>query len=184
MSTYFSGIFQTSKTPYIGYNSSGRGIPDISAQSTRYEVVIGGKIRIISGTSASAPVIAGMISLVNAGRLAAGKNSVGWFNPLLYTYYQSFTNDITEGKNNCVAQSSLPCCPQGFSATTGWDPTTGWGTIDYSRFKVFMSGIDRTRNPTERPTASPTKAPTVRPTRKPTRKPTQAPTRRMKLRIP
>lgn len=127
-----------------------------------------------------------MISLVNAARLADGKSSVGWFNPILYAYYQSFTNDITEGKNNCVAQSSLPCCPQGFSATPGWDPTTGWGTVDFSRFKAFMSGINITRNPAVKPTASPTKAPTAKPTQNPTSKPTirssQAPTRRIKLR--
>ncbi len=46
--------------------------------------------------------IVGMLSLVNSQRVAAGKSTLGWVNPLLYKYYDSFTNDITEGdKNNC-----------------------------------------------------------------------------------
>ena len=36
------------------------------------------------GTSASTPVFAGMLSLINSRRLAAGKSSVGFANPALY----------------------------------------------------------------------------------------------------
>ena len=35
----------------------------------------------------------------------------------------SWANDIKEGYNNCTA--SAVCCPQGFHATTGWDPLSG-----------------------------------------------------------
>ena len=88
-----------------GYNAAGRGYPDISVAGTNYLVVIGGYYYSISGTSASAPVVAGMISLVNAARLALNKPAIGWLNPTLYTYYksQSYIRDVTSGKNNCVA---------------------------------------------------------------------------------
>jgi hypothetical protein len=48
--------------------------------------------------SASTPVIAGFVSLVNAARLAVGKSSLGWLNPSIYAYGVQFTYDITSGK--------------------------------------------------------------------------------------
>jgi len=44
------------------YNASGRGFPDISAQSHNFRVVVGGTVKGISGTSAAAPVVAGIVS--------------------------------------------------------------------------------------------------------------------------
>lgn len=43
-----------------GYPTDGRGIPDISAVATSYSVVIDGKLRLASGTSAACPVMAGI----------------------------------------------------------------------------------------------------------------------------
>lgn len=94
----------------------------------------------ISGTSASAPVFAGMVSLVNAARLEQGKGPLGWLNPALYQQASSFIRDISEGNNNCVplatgSSVSVPiCCTQGFAATTGWDPVTGLGSVDFASF--------------------------------------------------
>lgn len=41
----------------------GRGYPDISAMGNAYPIVVGGKIVLVSGTSVSAPVVAGMVSV-------------------------------------------------------------------------------------------------------------------------
>lgn len=84
------------------------------------------------GTSASAPVFGGMVSLVNAARKAAGKSSLGWINPALYAFASKFTKDITSGNNKCKVNGSpgtSTCCSQGFYAAQGWDPVTGLGSV-------------------------------------------------------
>ena len=40
-----------------------------------------GQFSDVFGTSASAPVVASMITLINDARIASGKNSVGFLNP-------------------------------------------------------------------------------------------------------
>ena len=74
-----------SKTPQNGYNPQGRGYPDVSFNGVDYQVVIGGTVIGIYGSSASAPVFAGMITLVNTLRRAAGFSTVGFINPTLYS---------------------------------------------------------------------------------------------------
>ena len=90
----------------------------------------------MDGTSASAPVMAAFVSLVNAQRKSKGMSAMGYINPFLYKYYASFTNDITSGDNKCAALSYIftsyypyiqyvhTCCEEGFYATRGWDPVT------------------------------------------------------------
>ena len=97
----------------------------------------------VSGTSASCPVVAGMISLVNSARLAQGNSTVGFLNPALYANYPAFTNDITSGDNKCMAVGymGVRCCREGFYAATGWDPVTGLGSIDFKRFQQVMLGL-------------------------------------------
>ena len=60
-------------------------------------------IMLIDGTSASAPVMAAFVSLVNAQRKSKGMSTMGYINPFLYKYYACFTNDITSGDNKCAA---------------------------------------------------------------------------------
>jgi hypothetical protein len=74
-----------SQTPQNGYNPQGRGYPDVSFTGVDYQVIIGGNAIGIYGSSASAPVFAGMITLVNTLRRAAGFPTVGFINPTLYS---------------------------------------------------------------------------------------------------
>jgi tripeptidyl-peptidase-1 len=102
-----------------------------------YNVQIGGFSHGVSGTSASAPVVAGMITLANAARLTAGKSSLGFLNPALYGNGAAVANDITSGRNNCCAGQNIynvVCCPHGYTAFKGWDPVTGFGSLNYKRF--------------------------------------------------
>ncbi len=110
----------------------------------------------IYGTSASTPVFAAMVSLVNAKRLAAGKGSLGWLNPSLYTYYrQIILNDVTSGFNNCVVDATV-CCSQGFRAAPGWDPLTGLGSINFGNFESqFFQLGDSLNQPTPSPVSAP-----------------------------
>merc|ERR1711865_1024029 len=55
-------------SPASGF-ASGRGYPDVAMAGFNYEVVIAGNTYKVSGTSASAPVVAGFATLVNS-RLA------------------------------------------------------------------------------------------------------------------
>ncbi len=131
ISQYF-GNLTASQQPASGYATSGRGYPDVSMAGYNYEVIVGGVTYKVSGTSASAPVTAGMVSLVNSARINAGKSPLGFLNTAIYSNGGSFANDVTSGENNCAA--SKVCCDQGFYATHGWDPLTGFGSVDYAKF--------------------------------------------------
>jgi tripeptidyl-peptidase-1 len=107
------------------YNRAGRGYPDVAAVGDNFALYISGVPLLIGGTSLSAPVFASMVNLINEQRLAAGKSTVGFLNPLLYAHPEAF-NDITVGSNP-------GCGTNGFAATEGWDPVTGLGTPNFPR---------------------------------------------------
>lgn len=96
--------------------------------------MIGGTQFGVSGTSASTPVVAGMVNLLNSKRHLAGKPVLGFINPLLYTNPSVF-NDILHGNNRCTAATGAApaCCPGGFDAVSGWDPLTGLGSVDFAK---------------------------------------------------
>lgn len=110
----------------------------------RYVVVIQGTLFNMYGTSASAPVFAGMISLVNAERERNGKGTVGFINPTLYSPQNSGKfSDIVSGNNKCCGSlattSAQPyCCASGFETAAGWDPVTGFGSITYSNLLAAL----------------------------------------------
>jgi hypothetical protein len=160
-----------------GFSRGGRGFPDISLLAYNYIIAVANNFTAVSGTSASSPVFAGLLSLVNSQRLTHGYKSVGWVNPVLYAYANSFVNDITSGDNHCVAGGTV-CCSQGFSAAVGWDPVTGLGSLNFTRFLDTMMRIvttPPTTQPTYRP-GSPTPIPTKAPVNKPSLRPTAPPT--------
>jgi len=120
-----------------GYNAKGRGYPDVALVGHLYPIVVGGSEQVKDGTSASTPVMAAIIALVNSRRLANGKPSVGFANPALYSWAATpgIFRDITQGKNNCCSGgwsgSTVVCCPSnGFYATPGWDATSGLGSVN------------------------------------------------------
>jgi len=91
-----------------------RGVPDVAADAdpeTGYQVRVDGADAVFGGTSAVAPLWAGLIALINAERGAP----VGYINPLIYAHPTAL-NDITQGNNG------------GFNAAKGWDACTGLGS--------------------------------------------------------
>lgn len=180
VSSYFNAVDGTSSNPVAGYAIGGRGYPDISVLAYNYIIAVGGNFTAVSGTSAASPVFAGMLSLINSARLAAGQSTVGWVNPALYAFSSQFVSDIVDGNNNCVASATV-CCSQGYYATTGWDPVTGLGSLNFAQFKsVMMNGqLQNFNYPSQAPTpvpGSPTITPTAPTTKKPSAKPTARPT--------
>ncbi|SAL49793.1 S53 family peptidase [Caballeronia humi] len=93
-----------------------RGVPDVAGNAdpaTGYDVRVDGSDMVIGGTSAVAPLWAGLVARINAG-----KNSpAGYLNPKLYKTAAGLT-DITQGNNG------------DFVASAGWDACTGLGRPD------------------------------------------------------
>ena len=98
---------------------AGRGVPDVAGDAdpaTGYDVRVDGQTFVIGGTSAVAPLWAGLVALMNQ-KLG---HPVGFLNPMLYGSLKGkgVTHDITSGNNGS------------YSAKAGWDPCTGWGSPD------------------------------------------------------
>lgn len=128
--------FQDHLPPYgpETYNNSRqtRGYPDFSANGVNYIVSVDDEFGLGVGTSSSTITTAGIINLINEKRLAAGKKTVGFINPTVYTHPEMF-KDVTRGGNP-------GCGTPGFTAVTGWDPITGMGTPKWeTMLEVFMS---------------------------------------------
>lgn len=96
----------------------GRGVPDVAGDAdpiTGYDVLVDGKNAVIGGTSAVAPLYAGLVAIINQGL----GHQVGYLNPLLYTKVpSSIFTDIIDGNNGS------------YKAGKGWDACTGLGRID------------------------------------------------------
>ncbi|KAK3306348.1 tripeptidyl-peptidase-like protein [Chaetomium strumarium] len=121
------------------FNPSGRATPDISAIGKAFQIVMGGSVSQVYGTSASAPVVAAMVALVNDARMRAGKPSLGWLNPLLYgERVRAVLRDVTEGQSRGCRFADGSMSP-GWSAAAGYDCVTGLGVVgDFSEFLAAL----------------------------------------------
>jgi kumamolisin len=105
-----------------GTTASGRGVPDVAGNAdpvTGYQVIVDGRRHAIGGTSAVAPLWAGLIARLAQ---ATGKR-FGLLQPLIYAGVTPGTpapgfNDIVEGNNGA------------YQAGPGWDACTGLGSPD------------------------------------------------------
>ena len=111
---------------------------------------------ITGGTSAGPPTFAGVLALLVQKTGAR----VGFLNQNLYSLAAISGNafhDITAGNNDVVCQGGSTGCPTsvttatgeiGYSAGVGYDPVTGWGSIDSYNFVEQWSGdIQLTASP-------------------------------------
>lgn len=115
------------------FNKNGRGYPDISLVSINYQVITNGKTLSVLGTSASSPSWAALVSVLNDYRKQQGKPNLGFINPLLYSAKgKSALRDVTQGSNP-------GCGLRGFSATDGWDPASGLGSLDFAKMRSVVS---------------------------------------------
>jgi len=128
--------------PSSGFNASNRAYPDISAFGARVFTIMSGKIAIVEGTSCAAPIISGILSLINDWRLNNGKPPLGFASPLLYQIAAACPDcfhDITTGENNCTQGSS--CCKYGYGGADGWDAVTGLGSPDFAKILDYLAGM-------------------------------------------
>ncbi|KAJ6779784.1 hypothetical protein PWT90_04962 [Aphanocladium album] len=68
------------------FNEKGRGIPDVAALGRNYQMYYHGTVDNADGTSASAPVVAAMIAVLNSLRAQKGRPPMGFLNTWLYTF--------------------------------------------------------------------------------------------------
>jgi kumamolisin len=115
---FFAPSYQT----FLG--SAVRVVPDVAADADRATGVViffDGREELVGGTSVAAPIWAGLASLINQARIAAGKRPLGQLNPRIYpilrslTYTHNFHDDIGG-------------CTQDYCALRGYDLVTGMGS--------------------------------------------------------
>lgn len=81
-----SGVTLPSRS--YGWNPANRGFPDIGAIGENVCVIDPGTpCEPIGGTSASCPLIASLITLLNQDRLNAGKSPLGYVNQVIYAMF-------------------------------------------------------------------------------------------------
>jgi Subtilase family len=97
------------------FNSSRRCVPDVATFDTSYQVVVGGGLTPVGGTSCAAPTTSGMLSIVNEELLLRKLPPLGMVAPFIYANADLLL-DITRGNNN------------GYAATPGYDPASGLGS--------------------------------------------------------
>lgn len=102
----------------------GRGVPDVAGNAdpaTGYRVLVDGQDEVIGGTSAVAPLWAGLVALINEKRASNGnKPPVGYLQPLLYASKAAGLRDVPSGSGNNGA----------YASDNGWDACTGLGSPD------------------------------------------------------
>jgi kumamolisin len=122
--------------PSVNDQHIGRGVPDVAGDAdpqTGYQIHVDGQDIVLGGTSAVAPLWAGLIALINQQR----GQSVGYLNPTLYQNYTqlaqaSALRNITQGNNGAYA------------AGPGWNACTGLGSPNGTNLLEALQKILRT----------------------------------------
>lgn len=120
--------------------SSGRALPDIAfdaASSTGAILYYNGSTtdgsgnpNQVGGTSLASPIFVGIWARLQS----ANGNALGFPAASLYQYFPSnasLLHDVTSGNNGSGSY-------KGFAAATGWDGSTGFGSIDISKLYSFI----------------------------------------------
>jgi kumamolisin len=130
-------------------NFVGRGMPDVAGDAdpnSGYQIDVDGSNIVVGGTSAVAPLWAGLIACFNSGL----KTPAGYFNPTLYQQVATAAgtfHDITSGNNGS------------YQAGPGWDACTGWGSPNGAAILQSLAGATPVPTPTPAPTPKPTPKP-------------------------
>lgn len=129
-----SSVFKIPSWQTAVQKSAGGGyrqVPDVSAHanpSPGVSIYSQGSWTSVGGTSAAAPEWAAFGALYNQQAAASGKADLGFANPALYTANGTGFHDITSGSNGA------------YSAATGWDFTSGWGSYNAATLAAKLLG--------------------------------------------
>jgi len=144
ISIYFTN-YSSSLPPANIWNNTGRAYPDLVTIGHNVIVAVNDTFIAVDGTSASAPIFAGMVTLWNNRRFNLNKEALGFLNIILYkiaaTYPAAF-NDIIVGRNRCGAMDTTPvCCPYGYQAVPGFDAVSGLGSPNYAVIAAIIETL-------------------------------------------
>lgn len=119
-----------------------RGVPDVAGDAdpdTGYNVLVDGQPMVVGGTSAVAPLWAGLIVLLNQKL----NRRLGFVNPALYALNQSSDfREITVGNNGA------------YTARFGWNACTGLGTpIGTQLLQALQTSAQQTTTTAGQPAA-------------------------------
>ena len=103
-----------------------RNVPDVALVADNINIYCFGYAQYFAGTSAAAPLWAGLAALANQQAAQNGNPPIGFINPAIYQAakgysYTQFFHDIQSGGNN-ISGSTL------FPAVAGYDLCAGWGS--------------------------------------------------------
>jgi kumamolisin len=131
--------YQTSVSvpPRIGTGQPGRGVPDIAGNASEnsgyMQVINGSPPQPVGGTSAVAPLYAGLMALINANL----GHPVGYLNSTLYTLPVTTFRDTLGAPgpaNNSFGRV------KGYNAGPGWDACTGLGSVHGEALQTALAG--------------------------------------------
>jgi kumamolisin len=140
VSDYFAlpSYQSTVAVPLSPTSFKGRGLPDLAADAdpnTGYQIYLDGTWQVIGGTSAVAPLTAGLLALINQQLQQKFSRTAGQINPQIYAGgAASAFRDITVGNNDIEGDLHGE-----YSAHAGWDACSGFGVPDGAKLLQLLS---------------------------------------------
>jgi xanthomonalisin len=116
----------------LGSSVTHRELPDLAfdaASASGAQITYSGSTYTVGGTSLASPIFVGIWARVQSGL----NNALGFPASSLYSYIPSnpsLVNDVTSGNNGYNGY--------GYNAASGWDNTTGFGSLNISNFYNFV----------------------------------------------
>jgi kumamolisin len=121
--------------PSVNGGRPGRGVPDVAgnaAPESGYTVIVGGEKQVVGGTSAVAPLWAGLIARINQ----QAARPAGFFLSAIYGR-PGLLREVTQGSNRPAGS------PIGYDAGPGWNACTGLGTPRGQALAEALAGAPR-----------------------------------------
>ncbi len=140
ISNYFAlpSYQQQAAVPSSPTGLKGRGLPDVAGDAdpnTGYQIYLDGKWQVFGGTSAVAPLMAGLLALINEQLQKQFSKTAGLINPIVYAQKPVVAfRDITTGNNDIEGKLHGE-----YSAGPGWDACSGLGVPDGAKLLRLLS---------------------------------------------
>lgn len=146
-----SGVFLPNESTW---NKNGRGYPDVTANGHScavYNAMGADTFSGVDGTSCSAPVWAGILTLLNDYQTQQGRPKLGFVNPALYLMATGPQSPFTRPLGGNTHCTEYGCCGKEFGFQTPtrnqttWDPVTGLGEPNVTLMKENLDFISTFR---------------------------------------
>ncbi|WP_046973204.1 protease pro-enzyme activation domain-containing protein [Dyella japonica] len=126
-----------------------RQVPDVAYDAssvTGAQIFIAGQRYSVGGTSLASPMFVGVFARAQT----YANNSIGFPASMMYRDFPnnpSVLHDVTSGSNGATVAGKT----YGYTAATGWDFTTGFGSLDISKFNALAYTWGNGQPPTTNP---------------------------------